>query len=595
MAIQYQIDGVKFYEAVVAGSVELIANKKQLNQINVFPVADGDTGSNMSATVESVINHMEKNTRLSVVVSSAAEGALIGARGNSGIILAQFLYGVDLETKNCDTLELESFVQAMKRSFNRLYEVMTNPVEGTILSVIRCWITEMEAHSHHTNITAYITNIMASSKTALEKTKGQLQVLQDNNVVDSGAKGFYSFLEGVQKYIMTGKVPEIRSEKVSFLKMDTVERHDAYSAYRYCCEAMISDLTLEATKLKRLMSGYGDSLIIAGGQERLRLHMHTNSPEAMFSQLGNYGRLSQIKADDMHLQMEAVQSPKRKMAIVTDSIADLPEGFELAEQVFVIPLQLEIEGVTHLDRISMTTKRFYEMNQHIKEQPLSSMPSVKRIESLFQFLAEHYESILVLSVSDKLSGTYQLMASVAAGQRQRGGRIEVLNTLKNSGAQGLLVLEAVALANQGLAVETVAERLTQLRKRTKILVAVDTVKYLARSGRVSHQVGQVAKWLNLKPIMTLDEQGNGKAYGAAVSHDAVLRKIEKAVLADHKNQGVVTYNVVHANRPEMAAKWAKRLESLLGQPVAYISEISPVVGATAGEGAIAISYILKER
>lgn len=594
MAIQYQIDGVMFYEAVVSGSVELIANKKQLNQINVFPVSDGDTGSNMSATVESVMNHMEKDRRLSVVINSAAEGALIGARGNSGIILAQFLYGVGLETKNCDVLELDRFVKVLKRSFNRLYELMTNPVEGTILTVIRCWITEMEAYTRHTNFTTYVTSIMTSSKAALEKTKGQLQVLQEHDVVDSGAKGFYSFLEGVHKYIMTGKVPELNLDKAALPTIDKVDKHEAYSAFRYCCEAMVSELTVEVSELKQLMSGFGDSLIVAGGKTRLRLHIHTNTPEAMFSQLAQFGQLSQIKADDMHLQMEAVQSPKRKMAIVTDSIADLPDDYALTNQVFVIPLQVEIEGVSHLDRISMTTKRFYEINPHLKEQPLSSMPSVKSVESLFQFLSEHYESILVLTVSDKLSGTYDLLASVAAQQRLRGSRIEVVNTLKNSGAQGLLVLESVALAERNLTVEDIAERIKPLRARTKILVAVDTVKYLTRSGRVSHQTGRLAKWLRLKPIMTLDANGSGKAYSAAVSHEAVLRKIEKAVLADHKQHGIIRYNVVHADCAETAEKWAKRLESLLGLPVAYISEISPVVGATAGEGAIAISYMLKD-
>ena len=112
---------------------------------------------------------------------------------------------------------------------------------------------------------------------------------------------------------------------------------------------------------------------------------------------------------------------------------------------------------------------------------------------------------------------------------------------------------------------------------------------------MSHQAGQVAKWLNLKPIMTLDEDGKGKAYGAAVSREAVLKKIEKAVLTDHKRQGIVSFNVVHADCLDVAEAWAARLEGLLGLPVSYISEISPVVGATAGEGAVAVSYVLKER
>ena len=475
MTIQYRIDGVRLYEAIIAGSVELISNKKQLNKMNVFPVADGDTGSNMSATLESVMSHMQRSENLSVVMDSAAEGALVGARGNSGIILAQFLYGLGLETKDKESLELESFIQAMKRASNRLHEVMINPVEGTILTLIKSWVNAMETHKHMTSFSDYVGKIMETSGVALEKTKEQLQVLKDNNVVDSGAKGFYSFLEGIQKYILTGKVPEVNLAKDELLRLEASDRHEAHSVYRYCCEAMISDLSLEGTELKRIMSGYGDSLIVAGGKSRSRLHMHTNEPEAMFSRLAEYGKLSQIKADDMHLQMEAVQSPKRGIAIVTDSIADLPEGIVLEDQVFVIPLQFEVEGVTHLDRISLTTKRFYQINKHLKTQPVSSMPSVKQVESLFQFLAEHYEAIMVLTVSDQLSGTYAMITSVAAMQRQRGVQIEVLNTLKNSGAQGLMVQEAVKLADAQLLLGDIFEKLQAMRSRTKILVAVDTV------------------------------------------------------------------------------------------------------------------------
>lgn len=595
MVSQYKINGIKFYEAIVAGSVELISNKKTLNKINVFPVADGDTGSNMSATVESVMAHMKKSENLSVVANSAAEGALLGARGNSGIIFAQFLYGFCMEAKQYEEIDFETFIKAMKNASARLYEVMLNPVEGTILTLIKTWVSAMEQHRHQTNLHTFLGLTMEASAVALEKTKEQLQVLKDRNVVDSGAKGFYSFLEGVQKYMVTGKVPEmvVRNADVEIVQHETA--HEVQSAYRYCCEAMLSECELEAKVLKQAMGGYGDSLIVAGGKDYMRLHMHTNDPEAMFSRLGSLGRISQIKADDMHLQMAAVQAPARKIAIVTDSIADLPEDYEKENQIFVLPLLLEVDGVTHLDRISLTTKRFYQINRHLKEQPQSSLPSVKQVESLLQFLAEHYEAILVLCVSDKLSGTYQMIASVAALKRENGAQIEVVNTLKNSAAQGLMVLEAVKMADKDLPLSEIVRELKALSASTKILVAVDTVKYLERSGRVSHQVGKIAKWLNLKPIMTLDTKGNGKAYGGAVSLKSVLKKIEKVVRLDQQRQGLLTYCIVHADALAEAQAWAITLERLLGQAPAYIAEISPIVGATAGEGALAIGYITKEK
>jgi DegV family protein with EDD domain len=363
------------------------------------------------------------------------------------------------------------------------------------------------------------------------------------------------------------------------------------SENRYCCEAIVDGHKMDVLQVKRMMSGFGDSLVIAGGDKRIRLHMHTNDPESMFSQLQTLGKLSQIKADDMHLQMEAIQEPRSKVAIVTDSIADLPEGFARENQVFVMPMQIEVDGVVHLDRISLSVKRFYEINRQLKEQPKSSLPSIKQVESLLEFLQEHYEAVLVLCVSDKLSGTYEMVASLADLQRKRGQKIAVVNTLKNSGAQGLLVVEACKLARREVGLEAMVEQLVALIPRTQILVAVDTVKYLERSGRVSHNVGKIAKWMNLKPIMTLDQNGKGKAYGGTISYNSVILKIKKAILKDQQRYGIESFNIVHGACLERAEKLSKEMETLLGMPVAYIAEISPIVGAIAGEGAVAVSYI----
>lgn len=135
----YKIDGYGFYEGVRAGASQLMLNKNELNRINVFPVADGDTGSNMSATLKAILEHMEKKEDLSVVASMAAEGALTGARGNSGMILAQFFYAFATEVKNEPSIELDRFIALIQFASNKLYDVVLNPVEGTILTLIAKW------------------------------------------------------------------------------------------------------------------------------------------------------------------------------------------------------------------------------------------------------------------------------------------------------------------------------------------------------------------------------------------------------------------------------------------------------------------------
>lgn len=609
----FTIDGNRFYEAVVAGAHNLMANKNELNNINFFPVADGDTGSNLSATAKSILEYMVKHDDLSTVANSAAEGALIGARGNSGMILAQFFYAFASENENHSSIDLERFIHAVKSASAKLYDVILNPVEGTILTIISKWASSLEhRYPVHENIKEYVTLIMGDILDALNKTPTQLPILKEKGVVDSGAKGFYHFLEGIHSYVHNGPLPcsipsseeispledahTLKSFHSTFDTHDSVHEHligEAFKGYRYCCEALISGKAIDPLQVKKQMTPWGDSLVLAGGASKLRVHLHTNDPENMFATLTQFGQMSQIKADDMALQASIVKEPLGKIAIVTDSIADLPEGFSLNHQVSVIPLNLEIDGIDYLDRISMSTHRFYEINHGLKKQPKSSLPSIKQVESLLRFLSAHFEGVLVLSVSDKLSGTYQMVSSIAKSLDPSLEQIKVINTLKNSGAQGLLVLLASNLAEKGHSLGEIEKALMAKIHKTKIYVAVDTAKYLGRSGRVSMKASKFANWIHLKPIMTLDEDGNGKAYGAALSFKATVNKIKKLILKTKETDVIESYNIVHAASPERAHRLAFEMTELIGFPPAYISEISPIVGAVAGEGAVAISYMLK--
>ncbi len=609
----FTIDGNHFYEAVIAGANNLMANKNELNNINVFPVADGDTGSNMSATARSIIEYMVKNDNLATVAKSAAEGALMGARGNSGMILAQFFYAFAAENQNCSSIDLERFIQSIKKASTKLYEVILNPVEGTILTIISKWVSSMECrYSVHENLKEYFSLIMIDITDALNKTPSQLPILKEKGVVDSGAKGFYHFLEGINSYIHTGpaQLSSLSSEEISPLDntltskglhstvRDTYSLHTqpierSFQDYRYCCEAMVTRKGIDPLKLKNQMSAWGDSLILAGGGNKLRIHLHTNDPENMFAALTEFGQMNQIKADDMALQSAIVKQPISKIAIVTDSIADLPEDYSLNHQVSVIPLNLEIDGIDYLDRITMSTHRFYEINHGLKSQPKSSLPSIKQVESLLRFLSAHFDGVLVLSVSDKLSGTYQMVSSIAKSLDPSQEQIQVINTLKNSGAQGLLVLLASSLAEKNYSLSEIVAVIQSKIDKTQIYVAVDTTKYLGRSGRVSISTSKIASWIHLKPIMTLDLYGNGKAYGATLSFKSTVNKIKKTVLKTKETEIIECYNIVHAASPERAQRLAFEMTELLGFPPAYIAEISPIVGAVAGEGAVALSYMLK--
>jgi DegV family protein with EDD domain len=172
-----------------------------------------------------------------------------------------------------------------------------------------------------------------------------------------------------------------------------------------------------------------------------------------------------------------------------------------------------------------------------------------------------------------------------------GGRLHVVDSRLNSGAQGLLVLRAAEMIAAGDPIATIVSTLERTRENTKIYVGVDTLKFMVKGGRVPPTLGVVGKVLNLKPIVSLDEMGAGIAFGKAFSRKGVLKKI-KSLLAE--DLPVSHLCIVHGNAPDRAEAWKEQLEDAFGVTVDYITDISSVVAANSGPGAVAIAYIKKE-
>jgi hypothetical protein len=379
------INGRHVYYAILAGANEVIQNKSELDRINVFPVPDGDTGANLTSTMKAVMENLRLEEDVDLVLSSAADGALMGARGNSGLIFAQLIYGWYMEVRSKETLTQEELIHSLQGALKRLYGVMLNPVEGTILTVVREWIHSLERHKDKAaSLLDYAERTLSDSGAAVKKTTEMLEQLRKSNVVDAGAKGFYHFLEGIKRYIEHG---EAGIEKISVIPSEahprSAEAHETLGEFRYCCETLLTrqekgrDKGLKVEAIREIAERFGDSLVIAGGEDKLRVHLHTNEPEPLFDELSQVGILDAIKVDDMKIQVDIRNHRKYPFAIVTDTIADLPQAFIDEHQISVIPLQLEIGGVVHLDRVTLSVGHFYEINKTLKDQPQSSMPAIK--------------------------------------------------------------------------------------------------------------------------------------------------------------------------------------------------------------------------
>ncbi|MFP4199763.1 MAG: DAK2 domain-containing protein [Halanaerobium sp.] len=597
MKITY-LDGKRLYYAFLSGAKEVIANKKELNRINLFPVADGDTGSNLSRTLSVVRSEAVKDDSLTITLNSMGDAALRGAIGNSGIIFAQFINGLKNSIDRAESINVKKFAQAVDKAVNYTYQGINNPVEGTILTVMKDWADSLKNLKNKSSDFAEIMEeSLKTASSSLENTKNQLAVLKEADVVDSGAQAFVLFLEGIVDFIKSGDLKDLKIDsapKVEIAQEEEIGKEEEIK-YRYCTEAYLENLEIEISDLRNQIEDIGDSLIAAGDKDKLRVHIHTNNPPELFIRLRKFATILDQKADDMQLQQAVKYNKKSEIAVLADSIADLPEEYRDEHQIHLLPLNILLDGTNYLDKVTIDSKNFFDIIDDAEEYPSSAQPAVKKIEDQLNYLAEHYDSIIAITVSAKMSGTYNNLSKAAENVKKEneGLEIEVIDSKTNSGAEGLMVMEAVEQIEEGRNFEETVSYLKSIREKLYIYVSVSDFKYMVRGGRVSPLKGKLAGFLNLKPIISIDQEGNGIAFATAFSKKGNYKKI-KSILADHqKGNGVKRFAVVHGDDLERAKRYRESFSELLDIEPDFLEAISPIVAMNAGRGSTAVALMEK--
>lgn len=595
MKITY-LDGKRLYYAFLSGAREVIKNRRELNENNLFPVADGDTGSNLSRTLSVVKNEIVKDNSLKVTLNSMGDAALKGAIGNSGIIFAQFINGLKNSISSEDHINVSGFASAVENAVDYTYQGMSNPVEGTILTVMKDWSESLKSLKDKSDDFAEIMEkSLETACSSLIETKNKLEVLRKADVVDSGAQAFVYFLQGVVRFIKNGNIKDLKLEEK--IELDEIEE-DYLEAeedirFRYCTEAYIENLVVDLPQLRDKINDLGDSIITAGDKNKMRIHIHTNEPAEFFARLDNLSNIIDQKADDMQLQYEVKYNKKSNIAVVTDSIADLPAEFIDENQIHLIPLNILIDGTNYLDKLTLNSSKFFQMLDQAEEYPSSAQPTIQSVENKFAYLADHYDSIIAVTVSSKMSGTYDTFIKAAENTKKENKELEIaiVDSKTNSGAQGLLVMEAAEQVNKGRSFEDIVDYLKNIRENIYIYVSVDDFKYMVKGGRVSPLKGKLASILNLKPIISIDREGNGIAFAKAFSKRGNFKKISSILEEHQKNKGIKRYAVVHGDDQERADKYRNSFKKLLGKEVEFVEDISPIVAINAGRGSTAVALI----
>jgi len=299
-----RFDGYNFYDIFASGAISLLGHQEELNKINVFPVADGDTGTNLGSTMRSILEMSKRNISISESASSIADAALIGARGNSGAIFAQYFHGIREFIGDRNNVTVDELIAAFVHGVEYAYKAVLEPVEGTILTVIKIWSRTMsEEFNQIKNFIETFINAYDRSLEALDHTKDQLEVLKRSNVVDAGGKGFLIFLDGVRTYLKTGKRPQIQSIPETVESIGYEESHDFTQELknRYCTEALLNLKQDCSDQIKQIAASFGDSVVVASTTQKMRVHVHTNNPADFFYTIKDYGDIVQQKVDDMKM------------------------------------------------------------------------------------------------------------------------------------------------------------------------------------------------------------------------------------------------------------------------------------------------------
>lgn len=296
-----RINGHDFYNMVINASNRLLEESEFVNALNVFPVPDGDTGTNMSMTFKAAVKEIEGMNTDSIgeISKKLAKGALMGARGNSGVILSQILRGISKGLEDKIDVDCSEFAVAFFEGSKSAYKAVMRPTEGTILSVIRA-ASEAAVASEADDIVDLMDEITKEAKIMLDKTPELLPALKKAKVVDSGGMGLYIILQGMCEALKEGIKAEIKDISVKEGgKVGAESTEDINIKFGYCTEFIVLGDASRAKELQDKIEHFGDSMIVVGYDDVIKVHIHTNDPGKVLSYAVQLGELSKIKIDNM--------------------------------------------------------------------------------------------------------------------------------------------------------------------------------------------------------------------------------------------------------------------------------------------------------
>lgn len=406
------INSATFMQMIQMGATNLANNRDIINKLNVFPVPDGDTGTNMNLSMTSGVNEMKhvENETLDTVVSTFVKGLLMGARGNSGVILSQLFRGFSKGLQNKHEMSSTEFAHALGQGVQVAYQSVTNPVEGTILTVAKDVANVAETlAAQSVDMPTLMEKIVEEAQASLERTTDLLPILKEVGVVDSGGKGLVVIYEGFLAATKGEALPE-KSEEVTMEALVELEHERSVQSFinkesiefGYCTEFFVefdSNKTKEQPfseeAFRNELSEYGDSLLVASDEEFVKVHIHTEYPGNVMTIGQKYGDLAKIDIENMRKQYDSIVGSDEK------------EEMQQAKEFGIIAVTMG-EGMRKMvESIGATT--VIEGGQTMNPSTEELLAAVERTNATYTYILPNNKNIIMAANQVKEIATKEVI------------------------------------------------------------------------------------------------------------------------------------------------------------------------------------------
>ena len=588
------VDGPRLRRSLLAAADWVAAGRDELNRINVFPVPDGDTGTNMCLTLRAVAHALRDlgDAPLPTVTAAMAQASVRGARGNSGLMLSQFLLGLEDGLGPASQATSADLARAIRSGFDHILSSLDQPVEGTILTVAREVADEAERAAGEPDVGVFVRRLVARAETSLARTPELLETLKRAGVVDAGAKGFVRFLDGVKRLIEEGTLAQGAVDRLDVGDAAARTEVAADRDFRFCTEVLVRGSALPPlADVRHALRQLGGSIVVLESGDLLKAHVHTDTPEDVFRLGASWGTVEQQKAEDMRAQHRALQT-KRAVAFVTDTACDLPDSVIFEHGVGLVPTQLIIGDRTYRDRLEMTAAEFFA-RLRAGDDATTSQPTTEAFREAFSDALRTADRVVAVVLSKALSGTY---ASAEREARTLGdGRVLLVDSRGASLTEGMLVLRGLDLAREGWAPEAIVQELARVRDQSGGFFTADNLERLIRSGRVGRLAGWLGTKLNVKPIIALTRDGRAdpvsRARGREAARTRILHLLDRVLTP---RPALLRLGVAHGDIPDFARELRDELQRRYAPKELFVSPITPVIAAHAGIGAWGVFYQVED-